>query len=636
MKRSSFIFLLLQLFLCGAFSIPYKEIQLDTSTPEAGKTIGYVYKGASSGILIPKFTLYYDAGEGVKWITIYGKHTGNGVTGTFIIPDSSLAFCIKPAKYKDVNEAFTFSVFKAGQPVAGAYAKEAQFYSSSFYSGLQDKTKAIELFQKEFRRNPALKQRYLLAYYRNAIFGSDAVGAQMEKTWLDSIQHGKDERFMFQLYQISMGSKYGDEVLRDRLKAELLARYPLGELALNEALPGAMDKVRKGNFLDLDALEKKFTDLSKGGRLEQAFYEGAKVLFRTGKFSGADAYLLKLQNAETKKNLCVYGAEILLNGNKELTRASGYIQQAMEIQQQIKTPYYIKDQEDWQKTQLVIKGGYLARYSRILYQQGKIREALDVAKEAQSLNTFDPWIKEHYLKCLLEAGDHQLAMEVATAYILADKSNDQIRAYFHQAYLETKKTPDSYNEYYNNLVRKVDAGYVLPDYSKLNTKRIDFILKDVKGLPVSLSDYKGKTVVLYFFSPNYSNFQRDSTNSFINRQARLLSSRKDIVLLAIDQTSVFEADETKRRQIRIQKVNELFDQKNYSFTVLLDDYHYDPRNSGNCYFEVASAYTADSMCQFLIIDKKGIVRYKSYPTSETTPERFAREFTAALKFAEGY
>jgi alkyl hydroperoxide reductase subunit AhpC len=634
MKRSSFIFFILQFFVCCAFSVPYKEIQLDTSTPEAGKTIGYVYKGASSGVLIPKFTLYYDTGEGIKWITVYGKQTGKGVTGSFIIPDPALAFCIKPAKYKDVNEAFVFPVFKAGQPIAGAYAKEAQFYSGSFYSGFQDKPKAIELFQKEFQRNPALKQRYLLAYYRNGIFGSDAVGAQMEKTWLDSIQHGKDEKFMFQLYQVAMGSSYGDDVLRGRLKAELLARYPLGEQALNEALPGAMDKMRKGDFSALGELEEKFAEMKKAGRFEQAFYEGARILFKTGKFAEADVCLLKLRNAETKKNLCIYGAEILLKSNKDLTRAVSYIQQAIELQQQIKMPYYIKDEEDWQKTQLVIRGSYLALYSRILYQQNKVREALNIAQEAQSLNTFDPAIREHYLKCLLEAGDHQQAMDMASAYILADKSSDQIRAYLHQAYLETKETPDGYNEYYKSLIRKVDASFVLPDYSKVNTKRIDFALKNIKGLPVSLADYKGKTVVLYFFSPNYSNFQRDSTNSYINRQAGMFSLRKDIVLLGVDHTSVFEADEVKRSQIRIQKINELFSQRNYSFTVLLDDYHYDPRNSGNCYFEVASAYTADSMCQFLIIDKKGIVRYKSYPTSETTPERFAREFSAALKLVE--
>jgi cytochrome oxidase Cu insertion factor (SCO1/SenC/PrrC family) len=629
--------LFLLLFQCvffGAVAGDEQLLRLDVAEPEAGKEIRFTYGGPAAKLLVSVFTLYYDNGHAVKWMTLQGKTGPDGISGKFVLPDSVLAFCVKPKVYRNGKEAYPFPVYKNGQPVKGALIATGQFYYNyRFYTGIEDNPKAIALFQKEFQQHPDLKPKYLLSYYRNGVFGYGVLGAQMEKTWLDSLQKGSDERFLQGLYMIASGSRVVDDEVKGRLKRELLAKYPFGELALEAVLPSAVQKARDGELEEILVLEKKYAPLAAIGKFDEVYSRITPQLFWGKKYAEAHMFLGKIRADEPRIKSYTEASSALIVARAELDSALSYMRKALDLHSGLQMPLYVTNITSWMKDQDYKRAGYLDIYGQVLYLLGKKTEALKQVTEAAKLNIHTISPVEHQLEYLLGSGQPAIALETAGNYVLADRTSDQVRSFLKQAYLETKGAA-GYDAYLRGLIRQVDGKYVLPEYSKIKRKSIDFTLADLDGVPVSLTDYRNKTVVLYFFSPNYSSWGRDSINSYIDAQARKSAGKKDIVFLGIDRTPIFENDESRRKALRIAKLKEFVREKGYTFKILLDDFHFEPWNSVN-YFRVAADYTSDSTAQFFIIDKDGIVRYKSYPTDRTTPERFVREFTAALKFVKG-
>lgn len=631
--RSLFLLLIFQCIFLKLIAREVQMLRLNVEFPETGKEIRFTYGGPAAKLLVSVFTLYYDSGHGVKWITLHGATGPDGISGKFSLPDSALAFCIKPNTYRNAKEAYPFPVYKNGQPVKGALIATGQFYYNyRFYTGIEDNPKAIALFQKEFQQHPDLKPKYLLSYYRNGVFGYSVLGAQMEKTWLDSIQKGVDERFLHGLYMIAAGSRVVDDEVKARLKTELLLRYPFGELALESVLPSAIQKARDGELEEVLLLEKKYAPFVGTGKFDEVYTQIALQLFWKKKYTVAHMFLGKVRADEPRIKSYTAASSALISAHTGLDSALNYMRMVLDLHSKLQRPPYISNVTSWMKDQEYKKARYLDLYGQVLYLLGKKSDALKQVTEAAKLNIHIMEPVEHQLEYLLGSGQPAMALEIAYDYVLADRTSDKVRSFLKQAYLETKG-PAGYDMYLKELIRKVDDAYALPEYSKIKRKSIDFTLADLDGLPVSLADYKDKTVVLYFFSPNYSSWARDSINSYIDAQARKLAEKKGIMLLGIDRTPIFENDESRRKELRMDKLKEFVREKSYTFKVLLDDFQYDPGRSVN-YFRVATDYTSDSMAQFFIIDKDGIVRYKSYPTDRTTPERFAREFTAALKLVE--
>ncbi|MES2426959.1 MAG: redoxin domain-containing protein [Bacteroidota bacterium] len=221
----------------------------------------------------------------------------------------------------------------------------------------------------------------------------------------------------------------------------------------------------------------------------------------------------------------------------------------------------------------------------------------------------------------------------ASRYIETGKATLQIKNVLKEAYIKDKGAADGYDQYYNSLVKKQDVRPPLLEAGKLDVKSIDFTLKDTDGKPVTLSSYKGWPVVLYFFSMDFNTPQRKAFNTAFNKIVAGHAGR-NTVFLGIDRTSVSETDEANGMQLRIEKVNNFLAQNNLNFKVLLDVFHRDPSSTARSYYAVADTYSSGDVCQFYVIDKTGIVRYKSFPYSPMPVDQFDRELTAALKLVE--
>ncbi|MBC7566510.1 MAG: hypothetical protein H7223_06045, partial [Pedobacter sp.] len=113
--------------------------------------------------------------------------------GTLVVPDSILAFSLKPANNRDTAEAFTFNIYKKGVLVKGSLAARAKFQYSNNIFDQAFVNEAKELFLNEFKNNPSMKTKYLADYYETACYFPDqSITVQFQDTWRDSLKAGKD------------------------------------------------------------------------------------------------------------------------------------------------------------------------------------------------------------------------------------------------------------------------------------------------------------------------------------------------------------------------------------------------------------------------------------------------------------
>ncbi|WP_457290250.1 peroxiredoxin family protein [Pedobacter sp. UYP24] len=611
----------------------YSAFKLSTDKPETGKQINFVYTGVFSKKVDPRITLYY-SGANSGWLTLKAKFDGQRTVGSFVIPDSVLAIGIVPRNSRDSNEVFTFPLYNKGILLKGALATAAKFISniSINYREVEDVKKARMEFLKEFEMNPELRPTFLLKYYETgAWFPDPVINLQFQKTWVDSLVRGTSQKFLTEMYYL--GTRFRELNTKDLLKGDLLAKYPQAEVAFADTSAAFIETMKDGGFEEsLIKLEHKFADLQHQGKFDRIYLEAFKVNFEHADFPNAEKYLSKIKSDEIRKDAFLKAAKTLLKNNQNLPRAEFYTTSAIALLVSSKNsmPYYIFDKQKWLEDVEAYRGNYLGLLAEIQHKQGNTSSALQNLAIAEKINDWDEQIKEHYVQYLLEEGKSQLALEVCSGYIKRDKETVVLKKLLFQAFEKVNGENSNVREYYNALIKEVNKKYALRDFSMLNVRARDFTLKDMNDQPVTYKVGKGVAAVLYFFSPNDSNAEKEKFNAYFNEMAVRYAGRHDVVFYGVDKTSIFDADENKRLILRKQKIQEFRNQYDFKFNILLDDMIYNSKNSNGTYFIVSDNYSCEYRSQFYMIDKDGIVRYKQFPPGIDTYEKFEREFSAAL------
>ncbi|TSJ43675.1 hypothetical protein FO440_05665 [Mucilaginibacter corticis] len=119
----------------SVFAQQYDGIKLSTDKPEAGQKISFVYTGIFAKKIYPQITLYYECKGGINggWKCLDIKHNGAQIEGSFTLPDSTLAFSLKPDNNLASKEIFIFNVFKNGKEAKGALIASAMLYTCGIY-----------------------------------------------------------------------------------------------------------------------------------------------------------------------------------------------------------------------------------------------------------------------------------------------------------------------------------------------------------------------------------------------------------------------------------------------------------------------------------------------------------------------
>jgi len=127
-----------------------------------------------------------------------------------------------------------------------------------------------------------------------------------------------------------------------------------------------------------------------------------------------------------------------------------------------------------------------------------------------------------------------------------------------------------------------------PEQSTELLQAVDFTLKNYDGTEVTLSDYKGKIVVLEWFNYDcpFSKHHYEQADTMISLAAKY--KEKGVVWLAINSTSYLDNEKTEQ-----------FAQKNDIKSPILDD------SNG----KVGRAYNAKTTPHMFVIDKQGNIVY---------------------------
>ncbi|WP_437918073.1 trypsin-like peptidase domain-containing protein [Sphingobacterium sp. LRF_L2] len=140
----------------------------------------------------------------------------------------------------------------------------------------------------------------------------------------------------------------------------------------------------------------------------------------------------------------------------------------------------------------------------------------------------------------------------------------------------------------------------------------DFSLKNMQGEVVSLSDFKGKVVVLDF----WATWCKPCIGSFPGMQAAVekYSKDKDVVFLFID---CFERQENYEAQVR-----SFIAENKYAFQVLFD--HMSENES------ITKGYNIKGIPNKVVIDKEGFIRFQS-SGSGTDVDRIVNEISTKIE-----
>lgn len=186
--------------------------------------------------------------------------------------------------------------------------------------------------------------------------------------------------------------------------------------------------------------------------------------------------------------------------NGDLANAEIYAKKAME-----NAFSYIdgkKGNENWAKFSASGYPGLTSTYANILFEQKKYSEALKYSEMAyQKAEGLSPGLNYRYAQILMGLNKNQEAYDKLEEVVKAGKATPKMAEDFKTLYVKVKGSEAGYEEY-AAATRKSYLDNLSKQLTKdmVSEKAPEFTLMDIEGKTVSLSDYKGKIVILDFWA----------------------------------------------------------------------------------------------------------------------------------------
>ncbi|UGU15474.1 TlpA family protein disulfide reductase [Sinomicrobium kalidii] len=252
--------------------------------------------------------------------------------------------------------------------------------------------------------------------------------------------------------------------------------------------------------------------------------------------------------------------------------------------------------ENWERFITFSKYPYYDTYAKSLFALKRYKEALQYQRMTFQGEPEEglPVSVERYAKLLELNGEKESAKQLLLKIAGKGKLNKGMIAQLESFYVSERGNNAGFDAYMDSLQN--NKAELIKD---LRTKMINepappFTLKDLSGKQVSLSDYKGKIVILDL----WATWCVPCIKSFPAMQKQV-KKHPDVAFLFI---AVQETGDNIP-----EKVKNFMDKKNYSFHVLLDE----PVAKGSEKYKIVSAYKPNGIPAKYFIDKKGKLRFRS-------------------------
>lgn len=137
-------------------------------------------------------------------------------------------------------------------------------------------------------------------------------------------------------------------------------------------------------------------------------------------------------------------------------------------------------------------------YTYMLVRGGNLKEAAPYAREAYAKSKWNAEFLNDYVKILHNEGDHGEIVKVLETAVLDGLGSAEVKQLLMSSYkaqgLDSNASFELVMERYREKLKGELAKKII------NKPSPSFVLKDEKGRTVSLSDFKGKTIVLDFWA----------------------------------------------------------------------------------------------------------------------------------------
>lgn len=264
---------------------------------------------------------------------------------------------------------------------------------------------------------------------------------------------------------------------------------------------------------------------------------------------------------------------------------------------------------------------YARQYAAILYANKKYAEGLKYARQVYARNDKkDAAFGDTYLNLLVANKQFAEAYPLMVQSIKDGRASQEVKTQFKNAYVTVKGTGQGFDEYeqslYNELKEKIRTDLA---QKMIKEPSFDFSVKDVNGKTVSLSDYRGKTVILDF----WATWCGPCKGSFPHMQAAVNKFKDDtsVVFLFIH-TWETDADPVK-------SAGDYLRSNKYTFNLLMD--LKDPVTKTN---KAAEGYKLKGIPAKFIIDKNGMIRFRSLGGSSAGNDAFVEEMSLMIDLAK--
>lgn len=585
---------------------------LDKEFPEPGQEITFTYEGrlANEGAKIDCIYYFipkdYTPRFGIPISIENGK-----IVGKLNLPDSVkyVSLIVSNGKEIDTNngQGFGINIFKDKKLIPGTLLAEGYSMMSLDYNAQNNLKRGVQLMEKDFELYPELKSEgfsfYVYLLSQNIETKSKSLQLAKDK-YNQILLTGEGEQYGYFYSGVLSNWAYN---IQDTLMRPIIERFPNGKtsFAIHLNKLNYLSNYQPDSALKyFNFIEEKFSNIQLNKR--RLLYEKLLNAYANlGDSTGFLKYLVILNDLDKTKITQIISATtthqlaVTLKSQNKLADALRFTNLAEEyfMQYDPLSRYY---------------GYALETKAAIQFELGKVDEAIELKKKALRLtSTIFPDQNVVLLEYLAHAKRFEEVARYGQQFITTNSSNKQIDSLYAAALLVL---PKEKQQQYATAFTEADRNF----YKALDDKMLmeaisDFQLVDLTGKPVSLSDFKGKIVVLDFWAV----WCKPCIESFGGMNELVQSYPKDEVqFLFIDIT------QENSEAVRIQKIKKILAlQKVPNFDVLLDQ-------NKAIGFQVYTLLNVGAIPEKLVIDREGKLRYRSAGFS--TKEKLVKEMTYVI------
>jgi len=594
------LFILILLFSFKNTFSQEGKIYLKNTELKSGVENVYVYE-PPKGLLIPdKAIVKYFYGPS-NHQTIPLVKTENHYEFSLQTPDSVtfIMFTIVDSKNNSIdnNKDKGFVVYLKNKTKAQLESAKLDKLrlpgAESFYLGLNiTPDEIIPEIENVYKEAPSLKKdENIYVFYLELKYRKNSNEAKPElisyAQFLENENNEKSLSLAIELYNVlNMKNK------ADQITGIVLEKYPQGEFAKNNFMNETFSNknINEQYILErLSAYEKKFNDTTTLSK--DRFYGILINYFLTEKDL---ANISKYQNLITDKinlagmfnnkawNLC---GESITSPGTDLEFAKQISKKSVDIvKDRMNNPVGNENPFEFQLSYI----GYADTYALILFKQQKYDSAFAIQDEIYKLDTLGMGTdgRERYALYMEKSKGLEQTKNFIEQQLSEGQNSALMLKQLHEIYKKLN-IPDSEFEKImqtsSTLINKKMKEEVIAKFG--DTKEINFILTNLKGENIKLSDYKGKVVVLDF----WATWCGPCRASFPNMQELVNEYKnKDVAFFFIATWQ-----EGKPNAIK-DEVSKFITDNKYTFNVLFD-YNND----------IVAKYKIKGIPTKIVIDKNG-------------------------------